>query len=823
MALAITVFATGCKDNDSIIDNPSGVGNDHEAISFTMSDGQGSNTRALTRANTSGFTGTTRIVARLQSDNKGTDGGTKYNKTSLSATAPSTDEKDYYEVKYTDGNTRYWDDAFGRNAQLSVYAVCIPNSTDDTKLKYDTSVKGNATWDAEDTPDNTISWSVKTDQSTAGTLAAEDLAYSNNIQKNENRSVDKNYDGTAESVTYGTDGVYRFNFNSNAYEPTDGGSSVTHSNGYMLFSMKEGSSPDAPGKFDKGHLKFEHSLSRITIELVKGTGFGSEATDFSFKSETQIELLAVPYSGSFNIRDGVWAASPTTGSITKMEKTVAGTNAAGTYAAQFLPGYKFAKGDNTNFATFTIDNNTYYITQGMVFNALTYDANGDGVKDTGDGDLVSMKNESAIIMQQGKNYKFKITVNKTKIDAITATIAAWSDVTAAPQSIDNAHFTFSDFYNNGTKETSDVHLFRITEALDNIWTTGDYPSGKGVAYQGKYTDDEATMTAPTGSSTVWSTDWYFDNNQTLYHIRSLNTLACKGTGTSAAEKANLANDASNHSYFKMENGTQAAADYHWGAPMQSAETTKFQYDETDGFKAHLHKGLPAITNTADAPINLTELHMMSNIEVIVRTPGTVSEGIPTYGTNGVKLVNGSDQTVVTITRLYNKAKVDMGIGLVTVDNTGSNSETGLNNVTAGVKAGEEMSKPVATLEQKSETVDSETKTYVATQAYTYAVVPQYLCRAASGVTPTDDDYVGITIKTPDNNEYYVVKKLSEIRPTNVGTSQNQTASDFITRWYPNHKYIYTFTISKKGIEAITCTIADWTTVTAGNTDIDLES
>lgn len=821
MALAITVFATGCKDNDSIIDNPTGVGNDHEAISFTMSDGQGSNTRALTRANTSGFTGTTRIIARLQSDNKGTGGGTKYNKTSLNATVPSTDGKDYYEVKYTDGNTRYWDDAFGRNAQLSVYAVCIPNNSSTTsKLGYDL-VTGNATWDTETTPNNSISWSVSQDQSTTGTLVAEDLAYSNNIQKNENRNVDKNYDGTAESVTYGTDGVYRFNFNSNAYEPTDGGSSVTHSDGYMLFSMKEGSSSDAPGKFDKGHLKFEHSLSRITIELVKGTGFGSAATDFSFKSETQIELLTVPYSGSFNIRDGVWAASPTTGSITKMEKTGDGTNAAGTYSAQFLPGYKFAKDANTNFATFTIDNNTYYITQGMVFNALTYDANGDGVKDTGDGDLISMKNESAIFMQQGTNYKFKITVNKTKIDNVTASIVAWSDVTAAPQSIDNAHFTFSDFYNNGTKEASDVHLFRITEALDNIWTTGDYPTGKGEAYQGKYKDDEATMTAPTSGSYVWSTNWYFDNNQTLYHIRSLNTLACQGTGASATDKANLADDASNHSYFKMENGTQAAADYHWGAPMQSAETTKFKYSETDGFKAHLHKGLPAITNTAEAPINLTELHMMSNIEVIVRTPGTVSDGTPAYGTNGVKLVNGSDQTVVTITRLYNKANVDMGIGLVTVDNAETNTETDLNKVTAGVKAGEVMTNPASTLVQKSETVNSETKTYVATQAYTYAVVPQNLCRAASGAT--DNDYVGITIKTPDNNEYYVVKKLSEIKPTNVGTSQNQTASDYITRWYPNHKYIYTFTISKKGIEAITCTIADWTTVTAGNTDIDLES
>ena len=127
LALATALFTTGCKDSENIIDTPSTPDlSVHEAISFTMADGQGSQTRANTRANTSGFTGTTRIIARFQSDNKATAGGTKYNKTLLQATLPTEDGKDYYKVDYN-GNIRYWDDAFGRNAQLSVYAVCIPN------------------------------------------------------------------------------------------------------------------------------------------------------------------------------------------------------------------------------------------------------------------------------------------------------------------------------------------------------------------------------------------------------------------------------------------------------------------------------------------------------------------------------------------------------------------------------------------------------------------------------------------------------------------------------------------------------------------------
>ena len=813
LALAAALFTTGCKDSENIIDTPSTPDlSDHEAISFTMSDEQGAQTRAMTRA---GFTSDTRILMRIQSDATGKS--TLATRCIATASVQAT-SADYSKVSF-DGDTRYWDDCYGRAANLSVFAVAIPNSVNTdllplNKLKDGAGAENgdtNTSWGSTDADKHEIAWSVATNQSGSTVLADEDLVYSNNIKNG------------------GTDGVYTYDFTNNKYTPDEG--TGTHTNGQMKFQLQDTSIPDGPGKFNKGHLKFNHSLSRITVELVKGSGFAS-GDPFKFEGGTQIQLNKMNISGTLAINTGTWTPASTsstsaTGNITKMQPAAEYSNAAGTYSAQMLPDYVISStGNTTNMLQFTIDDQTYFITQAMVFEALTKAGSWFTNSSTTDADKLAAgfddaTNPTKVTMAQGKNYKLKITVNKTQISAVTATIAAWSDITAENQNIDNAHFTITDIYDNGTKETSGVHLFRIPEVLDDILTSGGIPEGKGIAYQGKYYDDEATMTAHASGSNVWSTNWYFNDNKTLYHIRSLNDLACKGKTTSADHKTNLVNDG-NNTYFTMINGAQASSDYHWGAPMQadgSGTSTKFQYDETYGFKAHLHKGLPAMTNTAEKPINITELHMMSNINVVVRTPGTVSSGTVTYGANGVKLVDDTQQTVVTITRLYNKAKVDMGIGLVTVDNSETNSETGLDQITAGVKAGETMTAPDNTLEQKT---GSDSKTYIATKPFTFAVVPQSLKRG-SATDKTEDYYVGITIKTPDNNEYYVIKKLCEILPTNVGTSQNQTTDKAITCWYPNHSYTYTFTITKKGIEAITCTVANWVDITAADTPIDLES
>ena len=194
--------------------------------------------------------------------------------------------------------------------------------------------------------------------------------------------------------------------------------------------------------------------------------------------------------------------------------------------------------------------------------------------------------------------------------------------------------------------------------------------------------------------------------------------------------------------------------------------------------------------------------MMSNINIILET---------TTSSNKVDL-NGAK---VYLTKFVTQGTVDMGTGLVTPDkNYISTSDV------------------IITPPSESDYWKTDN---VKTKPFTYSVVPQPLTRGSS-----DEDFIGVTIITRDNNQYYIVKDLSKIFASsttqggNSVTDPNQPiaseSSDettkqkaYITRWYPNHSYTYTFKITKKGIESITATLQEWTIVNAANKDIDLES
>ena len=195
---------------------------------------------------------------------------------------------------------------------------------------------------------------------------------------------------------------------------------------------------------------------------------------------------------------------------------------------------------------------------------------------------------------------------------------------------------------------------------------------------------------------------------------------------------------------------------------------------------------PAIGATG-SDIVIQELHMMSNINVILQTLDDGSK---------VTLRDGTTPTVVKITRLATSGTVEMGRGLVTP--------------TSSYSGEHEMTVPETYYETEG----------LVTKPYTFTVVPQSLSRNFSSVS--NDDYVGLSIQTPDNNQYYVVKKLSEITATSVSDERDHAVNSKIQRWYPGHNYTYYITISKKGIESITCSVAKWVNVTGDNINIDLE-
>lgn len=782
---------------------------DKEMISFSMSDGSRASTTRV------GFEKATSILMRIQSDDRrkqdpdGVDPQvTLYTRTAANATANTTKAGGFQcsDVTFDAGYTRYWDDAYGRYAQLSVYAVAIPTTTliasepvtiapeklkDGTGAASTTNVK---TWGTSD--DNTIVWSVEKDAQTAVLIDKQDLCYSNNIQA----------DGAL-----GKKGVYWYDFTKKKHIP-DLAEAVTTGNdftdGRMIFRQDGNPSPitsDA-GKFDKGHMNFNHSLCRMTIQLKEGDGFDTgSSSDFQFtqapgaSAVSNIKLIDMPYTGTLNIKTGEWT-SPSSADIAMLAAigssydsgtgvfSGAYTDASGYYRAQFLPGYQFCKTSSTIVFTFTIDKNTYYITQKMLFEALTK---------TG-ADLESKASEPSITMEQGKNYRFEITVNKTEIESITASLVGWVDITAADEPATNSYVTLS-LSNETGDACEDFDLYRLPVESSDILTdqtstTADAFVNK--AWSGDYTD-KATTSASTlskcddyATSKKWKTTWFFKDNKTFYHFR---TVKAGTTINTTPEKDN----------FTITSGAVDSTDPHWGAPMVSgANLAYYATEENDasgvtkeGYSSSIYK---AIGSTKDN-IAIKEIHMMANVKVILKTvtgDGAVKLYDDTKGT-------GEKASKVTITQFANAGTVDMGTGFV--------------RPTAPFTMSQQM-----TIPGSNEASYYATASTVSNQ-YSWAVVPQTLKRGTN-----DADYIGITIQTPDNNQYYVVKRLSEILPSTVQkggadyNDPNQGKTDPITFWYPGHQYIYTFTISKKGIDSITCTVANWIDVTAANKDITLE-
>ena len=769
--LATSLLITSCADNE-VVDNVI-PDSQKEMISFSLSDGA-SQTRA-------GFTGAdTKIVMRIQSNDRTDASNVKYTRTCALAEKDNTNEANSYsQVTFSfDSNnyTRYWDDAHGRKSLLSVYAIAVPGKNNDTVLpknKLQDGITDSETGNWGTNSDNTLTWQVDATQ-TSDDIASEDLVYSNNIKEE------------------GKNGIYRWDYSTGNYSPESTGAN-THKGGQMLFyqnGMTDADAAtkdltDAPGHFDRGHMVFNHALSRITVTLIEGTGFDktNNSSDFQFTAGTNIKLNNVPYTGTFNVAEGKWT-STNNGTISSIAKTTSETDASGTYQAQILPGYSFASGNTTNVMELTIDNNTYFITQSMLFDALKNNADANGLDANG----------TFYKMEMGKNYNFSITINKKEIDNITATLIQWSDIVAGSSSINNGHINISTHSATGGSSCSDLHLYRNAQELVSINTTDSYTADQ---YQANYMEGMAYHCQPEQTSTgsnVWKTTWYFEDNKTAYHIRSINSKAY-GTDGNNVKTPITGNQ---YTFFEMLNGSQSDNDYHWGAPMNNTTDNKFKYDEAYGYKSHLYKGITAIND--GQTINITELHMMSNINVVLKT---------STGSGAVALRTGTSESgyqyaKVELTRLYNKAQVDMGIGLVTP--------------TSNIENQEEMTRPTPYfVREKSADKISET------HAFTWAVVPQKLWRGNGDTQKTEEYYVGIKITTPDNNQYYVIKDLSKIKAITVDTSNNQELNNEIKRWYPNHSYTYTITITKKGIESITCSVADWVKVTGEDINIDLES
>ena len=361
-----------------------------------------------------------------------------------------------------EGCTRYWDDCYARNAQLTIYAACSPGSSKvieiGGKSVYPwTSMPTTEAWSNTAISPTIVDWTVSDNQTTE-TLRDEDLCYSNNISK----------------YTEGTEQDKRLKFNSSTR------------------------------KFDHGNLCFYHALSWITFEIIRDTE-SFTAQEFQFATGTNIKLTNFfTKNTEFDIPTGEFTGAYSSQTIQTMaQRATATTGSAFTLDALVMPTTDMSsptKGD----IHLIIANNEYNLSKKELLDKIQ-----------------ELDKTNHLIggtqLKPGVHYVFKLRIGKTKIKEITATILDWETVTATEHTPSNAKVILNLEDRTGTKENA--YIYRAAETTANI--TGDILSeaGKGYVWDTGY--GNADRNAYTASTNALSKSWYWPDNKTFYHFRAI--------------------------------------------------------------------------------------------------------------------------------------------------------------------------------------------------------------------------------------------------------------------------------------------------------------
>lgn len=799
LAVAATSLLYSCSDKDELnlpIDPNAGK----EMIALA---GDGNiMTRATLAKN--GFDSETKILMRIT----GTNGTSSvYTRTVASAGAKTSDDShttanllgvnaSHSDVSFTNiADKRYWDDVYGRDSKLSVYAVAVPNKyrnakktgsetefvLPDTKLSNSGTASGiNTDW-FTGTEDNTISWGVSENQ-TVNTQADEDLVYSNNIKSGSE-----------------INGRYTWDYTANALKMDKG----------EMQWIKDPNGTGTTGKFDVGHLVFNHALTWFTIVLTEGEGFNNSGNlDFNFKEGENAQLIGFSTSGKFDVKSGSWSdLAPTI--ITKLADVSDATKANKTVKkleAYCLPGRDLSAA-TSNVLTFSIDGNDYYVT-GQTIAAKIQEYYQNMTESSADYDAaMKTKYSSFTTIEKGVHYQINITVGKKQIEAMTAQVVDWEEVQSAEIKPENTYATFTfeergTYYDNSSKEPF-FEIYRAkqtsTTMIDNTttpnyaWATG-YTVGDDKDINNTHVDGSNTVyyadKSYTDSNNLWTTQWYWPDNYTYYHFRAVGDDA-----TSNPEPPTVVEDDAD--YFTISSGS-AYKDFLWGAPFYNVNNDyKFKYSTNNGF-AYQSDGttyqISSAIGVTKSKINMLLFHMTSQLTFIVQTTADNDpDHVALY--DATKTVKN---TKVEILRFTKDGKVMMGTGQV-VPRTTITSEESVGDPTESVVNNN----------------DSETDH----QTFFYGICPQPLSRGDANT-----DKIGLRITTPDGNQY-IVSDLSKYTASKITNKnlQNPYTNSVIDYWYPNYQYTYTVTIKKTGIVSITAQLVDWETVKGDLGTITLEN
>lgn len=375
-------------------------------------------------------------------------------------------------------------------------------------------------------------------------------------------------------------------------------------------------------------LEFTHALSKITVVLTAGDGFVDKNGDtlLDFANDPEVLLTSNVANSHTNTE---WACTKGNVNITTGEVTLTGTSPSGdpsvitmwqasstghvvTKEALVMPGSQFSD-DNAIIARINADGNIYYVTAQKIRAKITGESK---------------------VTEAGKNYIINVTVDKTGISHVSATVANWTNIDAeevAPKINVTAN------WGSGTGTMTNAFSFYRSTSLG----TG-YGTVENISYY--KSDSEVTY------SEAWSMSptLYWPDHNTHYQFRAVYPATVTTTGGGTEGDGILTSPrvitANGSQVIKVKNEAYLSG-YSSNLMIARPEIAgSEQCNNSDHTPQYLYSvGICATEGT----IKLNFRYMMSQVEVNLSTTET---------TNQVNLTNAK----VELVNVYDHGNVKLG-------------------------------------------------------------------------------------------------------------------------------------------------------------------
>ncbi|SFB96229.1 Fimbrillin-like [Xylanibacter ruminicola] len=362
-------------------------------------------------------------------------------------------------------------------------------------------------------------------------------------------------------------------------------------------------------------LEFKHVLSKITVNILAGDGFDGKFTNDPVVVLTSNEANSTTNaewaytSGTFDVTTGkLDESSLIRNAVTMAQVTTAATNYTVTKEALVMPGSTFAS-DAATIMRINADGNIYYITAAKIRTAIKSTHENDGAYET----------------EAGKNYIFKVIVNKTGV-TVTATVKDWDTVDSEEET---PAISFTADVTSSTNTTTGSSL--SSGDTFRLWKTSAFT-------ETALNDAKTTLVTYDGNKYTYDPTLYWQNASDDSFFRALATMTTTESGTPiSAITDETATDKT------VSQGT----DLLWGT------TDKHTGTYSGGSKEYA-EGDPINPRTTEVPLIFK--HAMSKVVVNLQTVSGDAAVI-------------TDDATVTLTYLATTGTISLESGIVKASST----------------------------------------------------------------------------------------------------------------------------------------------------------